>query len=162
MTKKIYVSVNFSFFPHCASIVLIFSFRQSALWCQTREIHFQKHISWNEVFKNFLQFVLLNLKECIFVSRIVIDFLYSKLRDFPLFLGGKIQSSLPYKKSMTILKTKIHSVRLNKTDSNCFHEILIFFRRKEINYIKWMTSGIHTYLPTIENWKTHGCKSKKL
>jgi len=58
-----------------------------------------------------LEFVLFNLTECIFVFRTVIDFLFSKLWNFPLFFGGKIQSLL-YKKSMTVLKTKIHSVRL--------------------------------------------------
>ena len=64
-----------------------------------------------------LEFVLCNLTECIFVDGIVFDFLFSKLWNFPLFFGGKIQSLLN-KKSKTIPSTKIHSVRLEQTDSN--------------------------------------------
>ena len=70
-----------------------------------------------ESWYRFLESILFNLTECIFVFRTVIDFLYSKLWIFPPKKSGKFQSLLN-KKSMTVLKTKIHSVRLNKTDSN--------------------------------------------
>ena len=76
--------------------------------------------TWSIENWSYLESVLFNLTECIFVFRTVIDFLFSKLWNFPLFFGGKIQSLL-YKKSMTVLKTKTYSVRLNKTDSRGIH-----------------------------------------
>ena len=92
-------------------------------------------------FHKLLEFVPFNLTECIFVFRTVIDFLFSKLWNFPLFFGGKIQSLLN-KKSMTVLKTKIHSVRLNKTDSS--GSLFLGHDKKESS-----VNGILAFIPPV-------------
>ena len=83
--------------------------------------------------KQVLEFVPFNLTECIFVFRTVVDFLFSELWNFPLFFGGKIQSLLN-KKSMTVLKTKIHSVRLKGTNSSWFGQCKKEFIKKLIMF----------------------------
>ena len=119
---------TYSYFQK-AMLMYVFSKKSSQIW------NSHEGNSWNKKalalmidhicifsckkYAMLLESVLFNLTECIFVFRTVIDFLFSKLWIFPPKKSGKFQSLLN-KKSMTVLKTKIHSVRLKSTNSKNF------------------------------------------